>query len=472
MANLVKTVAKNSSYAFVSNLIAGLIMLAINIYIARYLGKEVFGDYSFVIAYISFFLILANLGIDSIVTREMSRNQKQIQKYINVSLTLKAMLAVLSIMLACLIILPLPYTYSVKLGVMFASITLIFYASTATLTCYFQSRMEMIYAAISNVLAKVVFAGLIFYVVSRNGGFIQLIIALGAGLLMQSLLLFFIVGKRIKLRFEIDRELSKKIFKEAIPLAMVGLFVSLYYRLDVMMLSLMKDEAAVGLYSAAYNLTEAPTIIPAALMVSIFPLMSIYYKTSKNELKKVYEISMKYMLLLALPLAAGTTLLSARIIHIVYGDAYAASAIALSILIWTTVFVFAGIVNASMLVATERQITLTKISLLLLIINTVINLILIPDYSFIGASFASLIAQGMGVIISSYILCRSTGAKPLKKLVGIIGATMGMCMFIYLAPMNIILTIIISITIYLLLLLIFRVLDVNDMKRFKNILAK
>ncbi|MDP2750367.1 MAG: polysaccharide biosynthesis C-terminal domain-containing protein, partial [Nanoarchaeota archaeon] len=180
----------------------------------------------------------------------------------------------------------------------------------------------------------------------------------------------------------------------------------------------------------------------------------------------------RYMLLLAFPLALGTTLLSERIIQLVYGADYISSAVALSLLIWTTLFVFIGLINAAALIASGQQRFLAKLSLGLLVINAILNFFLIPEYGFIGASFASMLAQGIGVVIGSYIIYKNTGSNPFKKIEGMIGATLLMGLFIYFFHINLALAIMISILIYILFIFLFKVVDSRDIERFKNTLKK
>ncbi len=472
MVNMIKTIAKNSGYVLISNIIAGLLTLAINIYIARYLGKEIFGNYSFVLVFISFFIIIANLGIDSIVIREISANKKATEKYINSALTLKFILSGISIILTCITISFLPYTQSVKLGVIVASVTLILLASTATMSAYFQSRLEMIYVAISNVIAKLVFAILIWYVVITNGGFIKLVAASVVGLLIQSLLIFYILRKNIRIKICFDKNFNKKMIKESLPLALMGVFVSLYYRVDVLMLSLMKDEAAIGMYSAAYNLTEAPTIIAVGFMVSMFPLMSQYFKNSKNKLKKSYELSVKYMFLIALPLSVGTTLLNKEIIQIIYGSEYAPSALALAVLIWSTLLVFIGVINGNMLVAIKKQNVFSIVTGIALVANILINLWLIPKYSFIGASVATLITELIFLTITTHIIFRYLNGIAFTGIIQTILATMGMGVFVYFVKTYIILEILGAIFVYAALVFILRAVTKEDIEIIKKAIGK
>lgn len=476
MTNLVKNIAKNTSYIFFSTFLAGVLTFFLNIIIARYLGEEIFGNYSFVIAYVSFFLILANLGIDTLVVREISKNKNLTEKYINNSISMKMILTSISFLLSIGIILSMSYDSTVKLAVLFGSISLFFYASIAIFSTYFQSRLEMIYVAASNILGKVISAALIFYVIFTNGGFIKLIIAASIGLLIQCAFLFLILRKRINLKLKFDFKAGKVLLIESLPFALSGVFTLIYMRIDVVMISLMKNATDVGIYSAAYNLTEAPVLIAGAFMITMLPLMSNYYKTSKESLKKAHKLSMKYMFMIAVPLAVGTTLLSEKIILLAYGQGFSKSYLPLSILIWSTALVFLGTVNGNTLIATKRQNTLVFILGSATILNIIMNLFLIPKYSYVGASFATLITVMVVVFSVEFVLMTKEKILfSIKDFLKILVCSFVMGVMVYylkIINFNPFLIVISAILTYALMLFLIKAINKEDIEIAKSVFRK
>jgi O-antigen/teichoic acid export membrane protein len=92
------------------------------------------------------------------------------------------------------------------------------------------------------------------------------------------------------------------------------------------MLSLMKGDAAVGLYSAAYQLINALGFIPVAFTAALLPVLSRLHITGQDSLRFAYQKSFKYLLLVALPIAVATTLVADRIILGIYSSGFSEAA--------------------------------------------------------------------------------------------------------------------------------------------------
>lgn len=165
----------------------------------------------------------------------------------------------------------------------------------------------------------------------------------------------------------------------------------------------MKGPDKVGLYSVAVRLAESFNIIPIALMVSVLPLMSQYYKLSKNDFERIYQLSFKYLLIFIIPVASYISIYSDNIVSLFYGKGFLLSGSALRILIWAEVFVFLGVVNNSILIAANKQKIDSIFTGTSAFVNIVLNLVLIPKYGIVGAAIASLVSYSIGPIMGYFI---------------------------------------------------------------------
>lgn len=102
----------------------------------------------------------------------------------------------------------------------------------------------------------------------------------------------------------------------------------------------MKINEVVGWYNAAYRLIMILLFIPSIINITIFPVMSRFYVSSKDSLRFAYETYFRYMVMIGIPIGFGTTLLADRIILLIFGAEYENSIIALQILVWSSVFIF------------------------------------------------------------------------------------------------------------------------------------
>lgn len=388
-------IAKNTGVIIIGDFICKLISLVVVIYLARYLGSSGFGKYSFIFAYVSFFRILTDLGIDTIIVREVSRDTSIKDIYIGNAIIMKAFLSMLAFVSSILVISALGYPLLTRELVFIYSITLLF-AASSPLGDMFQVNLKMEYATLIRIATQILSAVFIFWVIFTNKGLVDLFVYLVLSALLGVILAIYYSKQFVKPKFEVDLGIWRMILGESWPLALNAVFITLFLRIDVVMLSKMVGDSAVGLYSAAVNLSEAFNIIPIAFMISLFPLMSQYFKTSKESLKKSYDLSFKYLVSIIIPIAVGTSILTEPIILSVYGSKFLPSASVLGFLIWATVFTFAGIVHYNLLISADQQRLAFLLTSTSAILNVILNIILIPIYGFVGAGIATLISYAWG----------------------------------------------------------------------------
>jgi len=235
----------------------------------------------------------------------------------------------------------------------------------------------------------------------------------------------------------------------------------------------MMGDAEVGLYSAAYKLSEPLSLIPHALLISIFPIMAASFKTSEERLIKSYRLSFKYLLIITFPIAMGVSILSDKFILLIYGSEFYGSAIALKILIWALVFSSGNAVFWNLLVSIGKQKLGTYITALSAFGNITLNLILIPKMSYTGASIASVMTAFLAFIMSFYFVSKNFRAVPLHRISAkpfISGLIMGV--FIYFFDINMFLLILCATVIYSLSLLFLETFTEEDVEVFEKLTGR
>jgi O-antigen/teichoic acid export membrane protein len=450
----------------------GLIIL---ISLARYLGSTEFGRYSFIFAFIFLFGIIADLGVNIIVVREISRDRSVAEKMLGNALALKIFLSAAAIFLSLLTVNLLNYPESTKILVYIASFSLFISSLTGIYGSMFRVLLEMKYAVVAGIIGQICLVTLIFIIIALKGTLYHMIsatvIANAIGLLFT-----FLFSRRFAIpKLELDIQYIKNILKPAIVLGLSGVFVIIYYRIDIIMLSLMQNDTVVGYYSAAYRLIDPFIFIPMAFMASLFPLMSQYFKSSPstNKLVDTYTLSLKYMILIAFPIAIGVTLLSENIILIVFGDEFSPAGAALSVLIWSTVFIFTNIVFSTVLISINKEKTITFISAIMMALNIIANYILIPQLSYVGASIATVFTQAFGSVVCFFYLTKIFAGFDMKSFSMVILKIVlaGLVLYLFLTEfdfMPLYLLISVSAVIYISLLLVSGCISREEIRMIKS----
>ena len=396
-----KRIVKNSGFLLIGRVVTKVISFFILLYIARYLGPADFGKYSFAFAFIYFFSFIPDLGIHQILVREAAKDPKIMDKLIGNATIVKSFLSVLAFLLCCLAISITDYPSSTKSAVYIAALGL-FATSISGFGIVYEVKLRMDYSILFSVTNRLFFLVSVLYL-ARHSPDLNLFVGVAVAADFIHNILATIFSKRfVTPKFEIEYDLVKKILLEALPIAVSTVFIMIYFRVDMVMLSFLTNDTDVGFYSAAYRLTEALNFIPSVLMVSIYPIMSRYFYEENKAFDYIYTKSFKILFASGLLIATIVTFLSEEIILGIYGPEYYGSVIALQVLIWATSIMFVNHLLSSTYIASGNQIIMAKISAIAAVLNIGLNLLLIPSYSYTGASIATFFTELIVMIYGIY----------------------------------------------------------------------
>ena len=231
------------------------------------------------------------------------------------------------------------------------------------------------------------------------------------------------------------------------------------------MLSYLAGDYSTGLYKSAYNIIYVFSTFFVVYQSVIFPIMSKFFKQSQDLLKITFELSVKYLLLIILPLCIGIFFYASPLVDLIYTSQYSLSAGPVQILIWTVIFLFVNGAASTLLNAINKEFTVTKVYIVAAIFNVILNLILIPLFDYNGAAMATVLSEILITILVFYHIFK-TDYKPGIGLLGIviklIIATIILAIVLYYINVSMWLAIPIGLIVYLISLFVVRVIDDND----------
>lgn len=471
----VQTIAKNTSWLVIADIANKLLLFVLFVFMARYLGDIGFGKYSFALTFTMLFAILTDLGMGGLLTREVARDKNSVAKYFgNVSL-IKTILSVIVYILVIITINLMNYPLDTKLAVYIFGFYVLFDSFALNFFCpIYRAFEKMEYEALVRVIKNFVIVALGLLAIYLDLGFVTLMAAFLIGSLFGFAVGLLVIAKRFtKPKMEIDFAFWKEFANKALPFAMAGVFVPIYFSVDVVMLSVLKGDAAVGWYSGATTLAYALLIMPSAFNGSIFPIMSRWYITDKNSLNILYEKSFKYLLMLALPIAVGTTILADKIVVLVLGENFVNSIVVLQILAWVLVFMFLNNLLMGTLGATNRLMKGSILAGILVLLNVILNLIFIPQFGHVGAAIATILTEGVLFFLLSYYTSTYMSRIPISTVTK--SLTSGFVMggfLLFFDELNIFIAILLAGIVYLISLLITRSLTKEDYQFIKHIVRR
>jgi len=471
----IKKIAKNTSSLFIAQIITSILALILSIYVVRKLGDINYGKYSFALAFATFFSIFLDFGYNTLFIRNVSRDKSLINTYLNNIFFIRALLSIIIFIFLVITINILNYPLETKIIVYIFGIYFAIKTLSDVNKGIFRVFEKMEYEAIVRIISEITLLILGMSVLYLGYGLIAFVsVYLFTGI--QELILGCLISEKkfIKSKTELDLSFFKKTAKIALPLVMLSFFSFVFVKIDTIMLSFMKGDAVVGWYSAAYALTYSFKPFPQMLITALFPLISYYYIYSKDSLKTTYEKSFKYMLLLGLPIALGITLLSDKIIILFYGEQFINSIIALQILSWDVLLIFLYNPFGAILVSMDRQNVMALIFCFTAVLNIALNLVLIPPFSYVGSAIATIVSEGILLIIYIYLLSKYLGKISFSKIcIRPIIAVSLMGLFIYfcrLISINLFLIIALSTVLYFIILFLIKGITKEDIMLIKKIL--
>ncbi|NWJ97424.1 MAG: flippase [Chloroflexi bacterium] len=386
-----RRIFKNIGWQYLNTLvtlISGLLMIYI---LNHYLGIEGYGKYNLVLGFVPTFQILTDWGVTQIALREIAKERSQLTLILGNLFWLRLALSLPALLICWTVALLLNYSGEVLFTIFLFS-ALLLHGPFEVFSLVFHVDLQSKYVVIPTIICTLLNFGLVSSVVIFNLGMAPIF---GAILLTNALRLgsgLILAGKFERPCFKLNFSIWRKLLLMALPLGLTSMVSAIYQQIDVVLLSKLATPYAVGIYSAALRLTNFTTFIPLAIASSLFPLFSNYYTTDQERLRTLYRQALAAMFGLALPLVIGVTLLSDKIIAFGFKPEFAPVSTVLSINIWQSAMLFPGILAGYLLIAAGQQKINLWVQLTSLVIDVALDLLLIPNFSFLGAALANLIS--------------------------------------------------------------------------------
>lgn len=472
----IQTIFKNMSWLLISQIVASICGFIWTILMARYLGVDNYGILGFAISITGILTVLDDLGISGHIVRHIATYNESAPKYLGNAIPLKIIFALMKLIITLIILILLKINeFTIFITLLF-SVEMIIKSYITLINGTFQAFENGKYQGIGISLMNT--TTLIFILISINLdlGLLGVSISYILANLLTFIYIYYILNKNIvKPKFELDWGFCKKITLLSLPFAAMGILTTVYYSIDVVMLTKLVGDYATGIYNSTYKLISVLTLFYSVYTAVIYPVMSKFFKNDKKLLIISYEKSIKYLMLIIIPLAIGTSFYSLDIIQLIYGHQYDAAASVLSILIWTVCLLFISGASNTLLNASHKEVTLTRIYGIAAVFNVILNFIMIPHLSYIGAAITTVLSDVLIVIIQFYVIYK-LGYRLKNKLyydlVKIIVGSGILGIALYFLNLNMWIAIPIGIFIYILTMIIIKFFDNDDKNIIKEILGK
>jgi O-antigen/teichoic acid export membrane protein len=383
------------------------------VHIARVVGTDLFGMLSFATAFTAYFALIVRQGLDTYGIQQVARNPGLVRQYAEtiLGLRLTAGLAAFAALVVTVWVLPQPDL--VKILILLNGLA--FFTVAASTQWVFQAREEMRYFAAASIISQSVFAVCVLTLLRRPEQLFYAPLFQLCGELMAVAYLFLPYCRRYgPLWPAFDMRVWGEVLRDSIPMGLSAAFGVVMFNFDMLMLGFWKPAADVGEYSAAYKFINFFSAFVQLFGVNVLPLIA-RFKGNAPGLRRASDKVLQHILLLTIPLAAGGAVLAKPLMDFVFGDQFLGGAGALRILIWITPLVSIRVMFRNVLLSHGFQRNLLWCTCRAALLNAALNLLLIPGYSYLGSSVATLISEFLLLWLLSQNVARTVQHLPILR---------------------------------------------------------
>ena len=370
-----------------------------SILLARYLGKERLGQYGAIYAYLALYGFFATFCLEQILAREISVRPQQAAELFRTA-TLTALGFSFAGMLIALLAAPLfGFVGATRWLIAVAAVDLLILPPLRLSGIIFQVEMRLWYNVAIGLLRQALWLLAVVLLAMKNAAFYEVIVArMTVGILEGAIVLWTV--KRVKLvqgsrRFVSDE--AWMMLREGFPLVLTTLAAGIYHRIDQVMLHKMSGDVVLGPYVIAVQLTELFSALPVALMISLFPALAQSAKDEERFRRYLGE-TYRFLLVIVFAACAVMTPIAAPAVELFYGKQFLPTAGLLTVLIWSEVPIFFAAALGNALIAKGLQKYTPIGAAIGAGVNIALNLILIPRYGALGASWATVVSYSIAGI--------------------------------------------------------------------------
>lgn len=400
-------VTRNTVTLFLNRILISVVNFLVGIVVIRHLGSDRFGTYTVVFALFSFFSVFTvGSGIDQILVREVSRGgtEEAVRRKTATAIVLRLLLGIAGVLIAFLVSRVLYGTTTIGAYIMISAVSLAFsfHESNSPFIVGYNTRLRLFVPQILMTVIVIAFAALKIFLVYRVHADVLLFIladsAVPVAVSIAYWILYRVTGGHPIRRSDLSLAEANYLIRESAPLLFSSLFVMVYMRIDQILISKWLDSEAVGNYGVAVRIAEVFNFIPVYLAVSLLPVFTKTVGDANRD--ELYEVCFRFMNLFIFPVILFFTLFSGEFVDILFPGQFPEAAGALRVLIWSEFFIFAGVIHSTIVLANGLQRYDLLFVAIQAAVNIALNWFLIGRLLIQGASLASVVSYGVGLLVA------------------------------------------------------------------------
>jgi O-antigen/teichoic acid export membrane protein len=361
--------------------------------LSRSLGASGLGAYNLLLSFYFVAHSITSLGLNSFITREVSRERAAAVRFLGAGAVLGIAVSAITAAAVTGMIRLADYGADVEAGGWLVGLSLLPAIVILYSESIFIAHEKIEFIVVLSLLENLGKVAVGVWLLQRGFGIVALIGSFAAFRFLTLVLNLALFHARIApLRWDFDARVFRTLLVNTPVFGAIFIVAALYWRADVLILSRLDTLAAVGYYAAAYRLFAIAQTVPKSFNTSIYPVFSQLFHRSPESFLRANSLSIRYILVALLPIAAGIHGLAEPAVRLLFGRGFEPSVPVLRVVIWTLVPYGVVRVLASGMFASNRQVVDLKVNVMGLAANLILNFALIPRFGALGCAWATLLS--------------------------------------------------------------------------------
>jgi O-antigen/teichoic acid export membrane protein len=390
------TLARSSGEAV--GKLSSLLLFAV---VARKLGQERFGDFVFGMSLSTVLLLVAGLGMQELLGREVAKDPRRADGLVWNVIALKGLMMIPLLAVIAGVVLVQGRSAESAAGILIVSVGIALEYQAGTLYAVFDGRGRQQYVAATLMVNRISTAAMCIAAALAGAGLVPIAALFSTGSALGVITAYWLMHRYV---LQPSRRITphawRELIRNSLPLGVRTVLGTVSFRSSVVLLGLLAaGSASVGTYGAAYRLLESTLFVAAAFNAAMLPWFARHTATGSVSLARGYELALKTVLALMLPIGLGLALFARPVIHALYGSGYDAAVTPLRLLGAVSVLWGLNTTVVTVLVTRNRPDIYMAPALIALVPNLALSAILIPRHEGNGAAITAVAAAGVLVAL-------------------------------------------------------------------------
>lgn len=392
-----RSITRNTSVMMGAQVVTWAASFVMLLFLPKYLGSENYGKLFLALSIAMMIDVLIDFGGSYLIPKKVSRKKDDTARILSNFGAVRFMIWVASMVGITIFAYVANYDPVTRLIIVILVFARSWSGIRTVLTSGFQGHERMEYPSLGNIAEKVFVSIVVISALLMGYGPVAVAVIMALGILV-NLMVHLKFSHKIAEGFQkVEWRLTKSMLSVSVPYFLWALFSVIYYRVDAVMLSLMTDDSVVGWYGASYRFFDIVMAFPSIFTTAVFPIFARLWKEEKNTMYVTFQKSLKFMMILSLPVAIGIFAYSDNIVELFFGlEEYTPSILVLQIFALSIPLVYVDFIFGSTIMAADKQKKWSVVGFTAIFVNVFLNYLLIPYFQ---ATYGN---GGMGAAISTF----------------------------------------------------------------------